>query len=509
MKKIFLLLLVFIISFEIVCGNDIEIKNAVLKDQEISSRSVYIEFDISWKNSWRNSTNWDAAWVFVKFQRTKTGEWYHASLNPNSNSHSTGSLGSDAIIEAVSDKKGIFFCWADNHKGDISSQKVKVKWNYGDDYLSDELSQEVMRVGVYAIEMCYVKEGNFYIGDKASADRFRLFESDTPALISDQTVKILGLTGDNQLTVGGISINGKNGIDWNNDGVIDNPDYPTGYKAFYCMKYEISQEQYVDFLNTLTRAQQGARVGTDIIGKTQITNTYVMTNSSSMLYKSSIRCSSEVDALLPITFFCDFNGNFVPNEECDGKNLACNYLKFQDGLHYAAWAGLRPMTELEYEKACRGFANYVQSEYAWGDDAKTQSIGLGNQACGSENITGGNCHFGHNTHPYLGPLRVGIFAEISQGQRKNAGASYWGISELTGNLWEGCINFANSTGRGFRNLDNWQFENLVGVGQRGGDWNYNYMMYVNYWPVSARQLAGSSYATRENGFGFRCVRSAE
>jgi len=33
---------------------------------------------------------------------------------------------------------------------------------------------------------------------------------------------------------------------------------------------------------------------------------------------------------------------------------ACNLLSWWDGAKFAAWAGLRPMSELEYEKACRG-----------------------------------------------------------------------------------------------------------------------------------------------------------
>ena len=44
----------------------------------------------------------------------------------------------------------------------------------------------------------------------------------------------------------------------------------------------------------------------------------------------------------------------------------CNFLSWQDGYAYAGWAGLRPMTELEFEKACRGPLNPVPHEHAWG-----------------------------------------------------------------------------------------------------------------------------------------------
>jgi hypothetical protein len=35
--------------------------------------------------------------------------------------------------------------------------------------------------------------------------------------------------------------------------------WPNGFNAFYCMKYEVSQQGYVDFLNTLTYTQQVTR----------------------------------------------------------------------------------------------------------------------------------------------------------------------------------------------------------------------------------------------------------
>jgi len=35
--------------------------------------------------------------------------------------------------------------------------------------------------------------------------------------------------------------------------------FPKGYAGFYCMKYEISQSQYVAFLNDLSLVQQGNR----------------------------------------------------------------------------------------------------------------------------------------------------------------------------------------------------------------------------------------------------------
>lgn len=487
-------------------ANDIKVANPILSGQDITEKFVYVEFDIEWKNSWSNDINHDAAWIFVKYQKTGSGEWHHASLNPNSSAHITGSSDTGATIQPVSDKKGVFFYRTNEGKGDFGSNSVKLKWNYGDDFLKDDIKLDVMRVAVFAIEMCYVPEGDFYLGDVSSPACFKQSTNNFPVQITENAVIVKASGGDQTIRNVGITVSGTEGLDFNNNGTYDNPYYPTGYKSFYCMKYEISQEQYVDFLNTLTRVQQASRISTTIMEQTTITNTFVMSNTTNMQFRNAIRCNSEVDADLPIIFFCDYNQNGEPNEACDGQNIACNYLKFQDGLHYSAWAGLRPMTELEFEKACRGPLTYISGEYAWGDNARSQSINPGNLGCSNENFLGGNCHFGHNSGSYQGPFRVGIFAEISAGERVNAGATYWGIMEMSGNLWEACISFGTETGRKFENLQKWQFENLAGTGYRGGSWTYNYQMYENYWLVSARQIAETSNDIRNSDNGFRCVR---
>ena len=60
----------------LVCGfmlhaNNIEVSNISLENQNDIDNWVHVEFDINWENSWRVSSgpsNWDAAWVFVKYR---------------------------------------------------------------------------------------------------------------------------------------------------------------------------------------------------------------------------------------------------------------------------------------------------------------------------------------------------------------------------------------------------------------------------------------------------------
>ena len=83
MKRSFFVLLIFAM---VVAGysNNIQLQNASLTGQVVANKSVQVEFDISWENSWRTPTavplNWDAAWVFVKY-RLGGGEWHHAKLS--------------------------------------------------------------------------------------------------------------------------------------------------------------------------------------------------------------------------------------------------------------------------------------------------------------------------------------------------------------------------------------------------------------------------------------------
>jgi hypothetical protein len=103
------------------------------------------------------------------------------------------------------------------------------------------------------------------------------------------------------------------GIDYNNDDIIENINYPTGYRAVYAYKYEMSEQQYADFLNTLTPAQ----ISTIGIAGSSIT----LTNGQY------------------------FSAN--PNRACsnaDGKKV----------LAYADWSGLRPMSFLEFNKIDNG-----------------------------------------------------------------------------------------------------------------------------------------------------------
>lgn len=195
-----------------------------------------------------------------------------------------------------------------------------------------------------------------------------------------------------------------------------------------------------------------------------------------------------------------------------------------DGAAYADWAGLRPMTELEFEKACRGTgAQPTDYEYAWGNKTITAAATISGTENGTETITtsGANCCYNDQTFTGgdggTGPLCCGIFATGSS-TRQQSGASYYGIMEMSGNLWERPVTLGNATGRAFTgtngngvidasgdaDVSNWPNTTAVGAGFRGGDWG-NAESIVR---VSDRYYAAHAYSGRDSAYGFRCVRSA-
>ncbi|HNK27123.1 MAG TPA: hypothetical protein PLE31_20290, partial [Cyclobacteriaceae bacterium] len=109
-------------------SNDIAVSNATLTGQNAASDFTLVRFDISWSNSWRVSSgpsNWDAAWVFVKFRieggtGCTAGSWQHATLSATPGDHSvTTNNGVVPAIMPTADGKGVFLYRSANGSGNI------------------------------------------------------------------------------------------------------------------------------------------------------------------------------------------------------------------------------------------------------------------------------------------------------------------------------------------------------------------------------------------------------
>lgn len=532
-------------------ANNISISNASFGTQDTSEDTLEVQFDISWENSWRDATNYDAVWVFIKYSTDGGATWSHATLNTNGGgvnptgfsrgTTTVGGVSKNIDIVVPADNKGGFvqISSSDTGSGTLSATSVKFVWNYGTDISSSTKDSLVAlsTIKVMAIEMVYVPSGSFDIGDGNGTS-----ESGSAFHVADNTKVTIGTTlvgsikvdenifDDDQIELTGIGIDGDGGIDSNNDGVIDNANFPTGYNAFYIMKYDVSQGQYKDFLNTLTRTQQQTRVASTITTDT-ITNVYVLSNPdpedpnpTTLKFRNGIRCpASGNGTTAAIAFGCDLNGNATFNESNDGQWISCNYLSWMDLAAYADWAGLRPFTELEFEKAGRGTESAVSGEYAWGSTAISQVAGITNGGATNEVASesgNGLCAYG-NQASVQGPLRCG-FAATAGTTRSQAAASYYGIMELSGNNWEKAVTVGSSTGRSFTgsngdgslstngnaNNSDWpgyalgEITAMTGAGFRGGDWHDD----VEFTRVSDRNFAAYVFSDRRNGYGARCCR---
>ena len=470
------MLSILVLALNIAWANNITVTSGSLTGKNTSAgvdnaaNYTMVKFTVSWENSWRTSSapyNSDAAWIFVKY-RVGSGPWLHATINTTGYAAPSGST-----ITPASDGTGAFIYRSADGTGTFTATNAQLRWNYGANGVADNATVDIR---VFAIEMVYVPTGAFAAGSGGSeAYAFTLTTINTGTATTAPS--------------GSGALGGAAGGYPTNQTVPANASWPNGYNAFYCMKYEISQQQYVDFLNTLTRTQQAARVYTNITaGTTSVSNRYVMFNSSSILDRNGIRCGAAIHTSDPVTFYCDLNGNGTGDEAADGQNIACNNITWTDVASYLDWSGLRPMTELEFEKACRGTAGPVANEYAWGttsiaSSGSTYTVsndGAANEVVATNySVSAGNVVYSN----FNGPMRVGIFAGTTGNTgRVTAGATYYGIMEMSGNLCERPVTIDNAGGRAFTgthgngtlatngdaDVSAWPGTDAVGSGFRGG-----------------------------------------
>jgi len=394
-----------------------------------------VTFDLAWNNSWRIDgmgapNHWDAAWVFVKWRECNalpSVGWTHGLINVTPANSSFGNL--EPMLTDGTNTTGIDA--APNNTGTMLRRNATGLFpNAGFTTITLTLTNFPAAgdydVRVFGIEMVYVSQGEFIAG--GTTETHATNQNGSPFIINSEAALTLNYYSTASMTVPA--------------------NYPKGYDAFYCMKYEISQGQYADFLNTLDATSQSAHY-------------------FSFFNSSRNRITS---------------GGTPPNVYfSDRPDRAAHYLAWTDLLAYLDWSCLRPMTDLEYEKAARGAGPYVGG-CAWGTTDITEIVTVGTPEDGTEvSLTNGaNAHYTSNNlsggDGGNGPIRVGIFATAATSTRLTTGASYYGIMEMSGNVWEQCIvlypdpeytDFDAQWGNGsldasgFADVANWPFANVA------------------------------------------------
>ncbi|MEP1095101.1 MAG: SUMF1/EgtB/PvdO family nonheme iron enzyme [Cyclobacteriaceae bacterium] len=465
-------ILFILISVVPAFGSDLEIKNVRSMDRRgMDGYPISVIFDIEWKNSWNNRKNRDAVWVFMKFNTPWNN---HVKLLPTGHKVLQTREGVSPQIEVSEDSLGFFLYASESYRGDM---------NFKLQILLDTTNQQIRRnrltgMNVHGLEMVYIPEGSFSVGspDRDAIRRAALYQSDGNGepkgsfTISDESEIAVSPT--------------YNSLYYWSENALYNGDqkgpvpasFPKGYDPFYVMKYELTQGQYAAFLNSLPA---GWTYDRSPIGGIDY-------------YKKRGGILLEKDRYV-----------------AESPNRPMNFVSFTDGLAFTDWAALRPITELEYEKAARGPSKPIPAEFVWGTNTYDR------------------------LERYITPDMEIVIAngydesQLSDETRAIFGASYYWVMDLSGSVWEKVITIGNPIGRAFKgthgdgnlefasatNLDWPTSDNEIGgFGYRGGGYyeiGTGYSDFNPHSPIGYRYYGAWSGGPRSIAYGYRAGRSAE
>ncbi len=312
MKKLLLLSIVLILATATINANNLRITGVTqVSETEIS-------FTVSWENSWEvigKPGNHDAVWLFIKYRPCSFGAWEHALLDTVMANHAIGVGLIPAVPVSKTDRFGNLPAGA--------TLTNKLGHNTG-----IMLKRSALGKGHIPPTVCTLK---------VVKDGIVPFQNGI-----DYEIKVIGIEmvyvktegymlGDgiqNTYSFDDILITSEDAVSITDGWSTKNlpATFPKGYESFYCMKYEITEGQYYELIATTIN-------------------------------------------MLPSSTPAVNYGNYRNNLSATGTitpDRAQNYLGWSFLTKYLDWACLRPMTELEYEKACKGPDVAPLHAYAWG-----------------------------------------------------------------------------------------------------------------------------------------------
>lgn len=167
------------------------------------------------------------------------------------------------------------------------------------------------------------------------------------------------------------------------------------------------------------------------------------------------------------------------------------------------------MTELEFEKACRGPSQPIPHEFPWNTNNKDKL----------QRVV--------HTNDELQLLNNLQESELNDSNRDQFGASYYWVMDLAGSLWERCVTIGDSVGRsfkgthgdgmlaphGFASNADWPkgSTETAGFGFRGGGYYEHHMQYGGFnphSPIGYRNFGSWPGGARSLAYGSRFVRTA-
>lgn len=354
-------------------------------------------------------------------------------------------LAAGGTVKPVADKLGAFIAAKD---AQTKAKKFTAVWQHEKDGVRRIDSRTVVKV--FAVEMVKIPRGSFFYNvARAGGDHYNNFGGGEEALVKSVEDIPKGVS-----------------KKWQN-----------GFESFYIAKYEVSHGQYANFLNHLPSATATKLYSTGTFGWRGYRLAYDETAPEGKKFSTDV------------------------------PDRAYNLISWNDAKAYLSWCGLRPMTEMEFEKAARGTdaGGANKRLFPWGDTKPDEETALIDGGTHTANF----CNWGVAEGGGK-PVSIGWYL-ANHTDEKN-GASPYGVADLAGNLWEQVV-----TCDWQKPLDNGNGTIVpppswpppeTGKGWRGGGWGYVASdMRISTRGSPAWAKPRWHEATRRVNIGIRGVRS--
>jgi len=418
-----------------------------------------VQIAATWKNGWKNARNHDALWIVMR----DANDGAAATLKLAAEGHVVRGTPGARIVPAP-DGTGAFIEPTEEHRGPVN-------WN-----VALQLADTVERpsaIAAWGVEMVFIPAGGFELGDDApgvaAKGAFRDGGGGPYSVQSEAAVEVGPDAGQLHYDAGRTPQ-----YVGDNAGPIPAA-FPKGTRAFYLMKYELRQGEYARFLNALPAEWRDQRALVELPEEERGT------------------CSVAL-----------VDGAF----QAAAPRRPCNFLTWDDSAAWADWMGLRPMTELEFEKAARGPKRPMPGDFPWGSDTRE---GVARKVLPTRDLAAAS---------------DADEEALSDATRTRLAASYYWVHDLAGSVWERVVSAGHPAGRAFEGshgdglLDagratnaDWPHQidkDAPGIGYRGGaDYFGGEPNETNPFScVGTRQYAAWSGAYRYKTYSARAVRSA-
>ena len=224
----------------------------------IDENESYAVLNVSWENGWDNERNNDAVWLFFKLLRGENG-YRHAKVNAEGHLINTLDPKQEVNIgyTVPADGTGIFIYPQSTFRGNIN---LSVKIVLDTESVRNRNTRNAL-FKAYAIEMVRIPEGGFFLGDRdTSALKYGSFYRSDANGDYDGLYELHAETQNIKIAPeeGSLYYQAPEGYEGDQKGAIPEA-FPKGVEEYYIMKYEPTQSQYADFLNSLSEQQSHNR----------------------------------------------------------------------------------------------------------------------------------------------------------------------------------------------------------------------------------------------------------